>query len=131
MIIRKSILVAAFSWVIFFATHTIANETTTSEELKQLMVFDQACITMHQEGRKYLENKERIAQSYGASALIEKNFESRLTSYIEETGNDIEVVRKSATENGSILFKELSEYQPRDLVKQCRDLVESIVKANF
>jgi len=94
------------------------------------MVFDQTCIIMHEEGRKYLKSKEKITHSYGAAALIEKRLEQRLHNYTQTTGDAMPEVREMVLENGATLFKELSQYQPRDLVSQCKELVESIVQEN-
>ena len=113
-----------------FSHNVFSSELSHAEELQQIMVFDQTCIIMHEEGRKYLENKERIAQSYGASALIEEDLSSRMEEYSNITGEDIEAVRKLVLEKGIVVFKELSKYQPRELVSQCTGLVESIVRRN-
>ena len=111
-----------------FSLNVFSSELSHTEELQQIMVFDQTCMIMHEEGRKYLENKERIAQSYGASALIEEDLESRMEEYSNITGEDTDAVRKLVLEKGIVVFKELSKYQPRDLVSQCTGLVESIVR---
>lgn len=131
MQLKKIILTLLSVLIIIFSSVVFSSESSTQEELQQSMVFDQACIIMHSEGRKYLENKERIAQSYGASALIEQHLESQLGEYTQITGDEIEGVRKIVFEKGVILFKELSEHQPRELVNQCRGLVETIVRAKI
>lgn len=114
-----------------FASNVFSNELSSTEELLQIMEFDQACIIMHDEGSKYLNSREKIIQSYGASALIEQHLESLLVEYSEITGNKIDDVRKKVFEQGSVIFKELSVYQPKDLVYQCRGLVENIAKTNI
>ena len=131
MQLNKIILTSLSVLIIIFSSVIFSSESSTQEELQQSMVFDQACIIMHNEGRKYLENKEKIAQSYGASALIEQHLKSQLGEYTQITGDEIEGVRKIVFEKGVILFKELSENQPRDLVNQCMGLVETIVRANI
>ncbi len=119
------------TFVLLFTNSAFADEASATKELEQIIVFDQTCIIMHTEGRKYLENKEKIAQSYGASALIEKHLEMRLKEYSELTGNNIDATRDATFDKGVVLFKELSKYQPRDLVMQCKGLVEEIVKTNI
>ena len=116
----------------FIFTHNVySSELSSAEELLQIMEFDQACIIMHDEGSKYLNSREKIIQSYGASALIEQHLESLLVEYSEITGNNIDDVREKVFEQGSVIFKELSVYQPKDLVYQCRGLVENIAKTNI
>ena len=124
---KLKIIFSTFAYLL--SANVLANDFSKAEELQQIMVFDQTCIIMHEEGRKYLENKERISQSYGASALMEEDLESRIQEYSNITGDDINGVRTLVLEKGAFAFKELSKHQPRDLVSQCTDLVESIIRS--
>lgn len=124
-------MILIFILASLFAKNAFSSEALTTVELQQVMEFDQACIIMHTNGRKYLQDKEKITHSYGASALIEQRFELRLEKYSEMTGIDLENVRKTVVEKGFGIFKELSEHQPRDLVNQCKELVENIVRTNL
>lgn len=130
---KRNILITGLlaSQVLLYSASISSSETSSTKELQQLMVFDQACITMHEEGRKYLKNKEKITHSYGAAALIERRLEERLQKYSQATGDTVPAIRNMISGKGAKLFKELSQYQPRDLVSQCGELVERIVQSNL
>lgn len=120
-----------FSLTLLFSSSAYSDDAPNTEELQQILVFDQTCIIMHKEGRKYIKNKEKIAQSYGASAIIDSHLNTQLQVYSKETGYNIDDVRKIVLEKGVNLFKELSEQKPRELVNQCNDLIENIVRSNI
>ena len=103
-----------------------SEELSTRDELEQVMEFDQACIIMHQVGSRYLENEEKIKQSFEASKVIEEHLESKLVEYSVMTGDDVNQVRDIVFDKGVVIFNDLSKYQPRDFVFQCRDLLEKI-----
>jgi len=127
----NSIKTITLSLTLLFSSSAYSDDAPNIEELQQILVFDQTCIIMHKEGRKYIKNKEKIAQSHGASAIIDTHMNSQLQIYSEQTGYNIDDVRKIVLEKGVNLFKELSEAKPRELVNQCNDLIENIVRTNI
>ena len=108
-----------------------SSDLTVEEELEQAMEFDQACIIMHEVGSRYLENEEKIKKSFEASQLIEQHLESKLVEYSVLTGDEINEVRDVVFDKGVVIFNELSKYQPRDFVYQCRNLLENIKKTDL
>ena len=125
----RSLALLLFLIIVFttiFVSDVFSNELSVKEEIEQVMEFDQACIIMHEVGGRYLEDEEKIIKSYEASKLIEEHLESKLVEYSVLTGDDIDEVRDSVFDNGVVIFNELSKYQPKDFVYQCRDLLEKI-----
>ena len=125
LIILISILTPAVIGEVF------SSDLTVKEELEQAMEFDQACIIMHEVGSRYLENEEKIKKSFEASQLIEQHLESKLVEYSVLTGDEINEVRDVVFDKGVVIFNELSKYQPRDFVYQCRYLLENIKKTDL
>lgn len=128
---RSNLLVVGALSLGIFADHVISENLSSIEELQQVMEFDQACIIMHEVGTRYLDDEDKITQSYRASEIIEEHLEAKILEYTATTGDSIEDVRNSIFEKGVVIFNELSKHQPRDLVYQCKQLLEEIKKSNL